>query len=181
MKRMNIKFLTVIGLFLSSMFCTAQESVLSKNLGFGFQIGQYQNNFGLGINATSPYFLKQKIAIRVRGNVMWNEHLLNKEMTWTPYGNLSVGVVSVAGEIADFVRLYGEGGLLLLFPNADFSSESLEIGGYGLFGFEFFFFPKGNYFIEIGGVGTGATADKVPTRPIYSNGLLINAGFRFQL
>jgi len=159
----------------------AQESELSKNFGFGFQLGQYQKDFGLGINLTSPYFAHEHLAIRVRGNLLWNEHLAGKEMTWSQYSNLSIGVVSVAGEIGNFMRLYGEGGFLMLFPNSDFSSEGIEMGGYGLFGFEFFFYPKGNYFIEIGGVGTGATADKVPGNPIYSNGLLINAGFRFQL
>jgi hypothetical protein len=174
------------GFIIAAFICfgtlvNAQESALSKNFGFGFQLGQYQKDFGLGINLTSPYFAGDRIAIRVRGNMMFNEHLSEKTITWTPYSNLSIGVVSVAGEIGNFMRLYGEGGFLMLFPNSDFSSESIEMGGYGLFGFEFFFYPKGNYFIEIGGVGTGATADKVLTNPIYSNGLLINAGFRFQL
>ena len=54
------------------------------------------------------------------------------------------------------------------------------MGGYGLFGFEFFMNSRNNYFIEIGGVGTGAVADKVANSPIYSNGLLINVGFRHQ-
>ena len=166
-------------LFGASFLANGQE--LSKKLGFGFQLGQYQDNFGLGVNFTSPYFLYQHIALRVRGNVMWNEYVGPDGTTWSDYSNLSIGVVSVAGEVGSFMRLYGEGGFLMIFPNTDFSSTSLETGGYGLFGFEFFFYPKGNYFIEIGGVGTGAKADKIATNPIYSNGLLINAGFRFQL
>ena len=36
-----------------------------------------------------------------------------------------------------------------------------------------------NYFIEIGGVGSGATADKVVGNPIYANGLMINVGYRY--
>jgi hypothetical protein len=35
-----------------------------------------------------------------------------------------------------------------------------------------------SYFIELGGVGTGANADKVTGNPIYSNGFLISVGFR---
>ena len=35
-----------------------------------------------------------------------------------------------------------------------------------------------NYFIELGGVGTGAKADKIAFKPIYSNGFLIDVGFR---
>jgi hypothetical protein len=55
------------------------------------------------------------------------------------------------------------------------------MGGYGLFGFEFFFTKFGNYFIEIGAVGTGAKADKVASKPIYSNGLTVSTGMRFIL
>lgn len=50
--------------------------------------------------------------------------------------------------------------------------------GYGLFGFEFFISQNFNYHIEIGGVGTGATEDKIRNKRVYSNGLLINTGFR---
>jgi formate-dependent phosphoribosylglycinamide formyltransferase (GAR transformylase) len=77
--------------------------------------------------------------------------------------------------------LYGEGGIILLFPSAIFSTNSSEFGGYGLFGFEFFMHSKMNYFLEIGGVGSGAVADKVIAKPIYSNVLLINLGFRATL
>jgi hypothetical protein len=76
------------------------------------------------------------------------------------------------------MRLYGEGGVIVLFPSSEFSSESEVLGGYGLFGFEFFFSHQSNYFIEIGGIGTGAVADKASGKPIYSNGLLINVGLR---
>jgi hypothetical protein len=35
-----------------------------------------------------------------------------------------------------------------------------------------------SYFIELGGIGVGANADKVPGKPIYSNGFLISVGVR---
>jgi hypothetical protein len=41
--------------------------------------------------------------------------------------------------------------------------------------------PGINYFIELGAVGTGAKADKLPTNPIYSNGFLMSVGFRFHV
>jgi len=78
------------------------------------------------------------------------------------------------------MRLYGEGGIIALFPSSRFSGETFILGGYGLFGFEFFFDSKNNYFIEIGGIGTGAVAEKVSGQPIYSNGILINVGYRYQ-
>jgi len=103
------------------------------------------------------------------------------ETTWTPYSNISFGLIGVGGEIGNFARLYGEGGFILLLPNNEFSSESNELGGYGLFGFEFYTYEHFNYFIELGATGTGAVADKVAGNPIYSNGFLINVGFRFLL
>lgn len=178
MKKIAILIIVFSGV---TMAAIAQDQNLSKKMGFGFQLGQYQRDFNLGVNITSPYFMNERLAIRVKANYLWNEHPdTNAEMTWTPYSNVSVGVLSMAKEIGGFLRLYGEGGVLFLFPSAEFSSENVNVGGYGLFGFEFFMDPHTNYFIEIGGSGSGAVADKIPGKPIYSNGLLINVGFRFQ-
>jgi len=38
-----------------------------------------------------------------------------------------------------------------------------------------------SYFAEIGGMGTGAKADKIPSKPIYSNGFTTSAGLSFRL
>lgn len=160
----------------------AQETPLNKGVGFGFQLNQYQRDFGAGLSITSPYFANERVAVRLRGNVLFHEHpdLEGTETTWTPYSHASLGVIGVVGHIGD-IRLYSEGGLICLFPSDAFSSERSHFGGYGLFGFEFFFNNRGNYFIEIGGVGTGAKADKLPGRPIFSNGLVVGTGFRFYL
>ena len=178
MKKLGIVMLVILGITLNSH---AQDDNMGDKFGLGFHLGQYQKDFGIGLNLTSPYFANDRIAIRLKGNMMWFEHLdNNSETTWTPYSNLSLGIVGVAGEILNFIRLYGEGGIIVLLPSSDFSSESTQFGGYGVFGFEFFFDSHNNYFIEIGGVGTGATADKIPGKPIYSNGLIIDVGYRYQ-
>lgn len=158
----------------------AQES-LNKAFGIGGQVGQHQKDFGIGLNMTSPYFANGKMAVRLKGNLIWNEHPNgNSEATWTSYSNFSLGFVQSVGEINNFVRIYGEGGAILLFPSSEFSSKTIQFGGYGLFGFEFFLDKHVNYFIEAGGVGTGAKADKIEGNPIYSNGFLINVGIRTQ-
>jgi len=110
---------------------------------------------------------------------MWHEHIDNLETTWSPYSNFTFGMVGVGGTINNSIRLYGEGGVIGILPNSNFSSSDSEFGGYGLFGFEFFFQEAHNYFIELGGVGTGARADQVITEPIYSNGFIINVGYRY--
>ncbi len=184
MSKVSMIFLVLFGIattISNAQNDNSKSEGLNKNFGLGFQLGQYQNDFGLGINMTSPFFVYDRLAVRVRGNFMWNEHLdSNVETTWTSYSNLSLGVLGIGREIGDFVRLYGEGGGIFLFPPSELSSNSFEFGGYGLIGFEFFLTRSSNYFIEIGAVGTGAKAEKVATKPIYSNGLLINVGYRFQ-
>ncbi len=158
-----------------------QAQGLNKNFGIGGQVGQHQNDFSIGLNLTSPYFANQKMAVRVKGNLVWNQHLnQNSVTTWTPYSNLSAGVVQSVGEVSDFLRIYGEAGAIWLFPAHEFSSKSIQFGGYGVFGFEFFFDDHLNYFLEAGGVGTGAKADKIEGSPIYSNGFLVNVGVRVQ-
>lgn len=156
----------------------AQEKPIKNTLGIGFQLSQFQRDFGIGLNLTSPYFVNEKIAIRLKGNLIYNENVQDSITKWIPYSHLSFGIIGVGGKIGENIRLYGEGGVIALFPSNKFSSNKLEIGGYGLFGFEFFMNRGSNYFIELGGVGTGAIADKIVLKPIYSNGLLISTGFR---
>ncbi len=158
-----------------------QDRAINHGVGLGYQLIQFQRDFGLGLNFTSPYFAKDRIAVRIRGNLMFNENVQDQITTWTPYSNASLGLIGVGGMIGDHVRLYGEGGIVGLFPSSDFSSERFEFGGYGLFGFEFFMNRASNYFIEIGGIGSGAIADRIDNQPIYSNGLIISTGFRIHL
>ena len=177
MKTMKILMLTFV-CFCLIFVARAQEIYENTGMGYGFQLNQYQRDFGAGINITSPFFARKKVAVRLRGNLLFHEHPKEDAFTWTPYANASLGFLGKVGYVGK-VRLYGEGGLLALFPSHDFSTETSHFGGYGVFGFEFFFKKSGNYFIEIGGVGTGAKADHVPGKPIYSNGLIVGAGFRF--
>lgn len=160
---------------------SAQTTPPKSGLGFGMQINQYQKDFGVGLQLTSPFFANQKVAFRIRGNFMFHEHLMSEEYTWTPYGNTTIGVVVMALNKHPHLRLYSEGGMIALFPNADFSAETFQTGGYGLFGFEFLAHPNWGYFFEAGGVGTGAKADRLPSSPIYSNGFILSVGMRGRL
>jgi hypothetical protein len=178
--RSLVSCVLIISALLLGQTGTAQNEP-SRKLSFGFNLGQYQQDFGLGLNLTSPYFLQDRMAVRLRANLMFHEHIENFETTWTPYTNFTLGLIGVGGTIGNFARLYGEGGAILLLPNEAFSSASAEFGGYGLFGFEFFMNPHINYFIELGGVGTGAEADQILFDPLYSNGFLIQTGFRIYL
>lgn len=155
------------------------------NMSLGFQLNSIQQDFGLGVQTTSPYFLHKKMAIRLHGNYMYLQHQSNEETIWSPYTHMQLGVVSSTAIASGYIRLYGEGGVGLLLPNSQFSQTKQHVTGYGVFGFEFFFAPisyaPGSYFFEAGGIGSGAVADKVPRKPIYSNGFMLRTGLRFYL
>ena len=169
----------ILFLCLSSTSTIAQMA--SNKLGVGFRISQIQNDFGIGLDFISPYFANAKVAIRVGGSFQWLEHLLGTEITWTPYQNGQIGIRGRQFLVDNRIFVYGEGGFMIIFPNDEFSSESSEFGGYGLFGFEFKPYDKFGFYLEVGGAGTGATADKIVSKPIYSNGFLTSAGCRIIL
>ena len=150
----------------------------ANGVGIGFSVNQVQNDFGLGLHLVSPYFANSKAAVRAGGNLQWFQHTEGNEITWSPYGSMQVGIRGRQPVIDDRVFIYGEGGALILFPGSKFSSESTRFGGYGLFGFELYTSQRFSYFIELGGAGAGARADKLPLKPIYSNGFVATAGFR---
>lgn len=173
-------FSIILTLLTFNSFAYAQEKENAHNngLGIGFNVIQIQKDFGLGLNVISPYFFQKKMAIRVKGNIMFNENIQNSIVEWTPYSNISVGFVGVGGMISERIRLYGEGGMIGLIPSKELSDENFVVGGYGHIGVEFFVSNSFNYYIEIGGVGTGARSEKIINKPIYSNGILIGTGIR---
>lgn len=176
MKTIKIIFLA---LFALPFALTAQEN---KGFEFGFQLSEYQQDFGYGLSVTTPYVFNKNVAFRLRANQQALNSVNNQGKTdWSPYYNLSFGVFGQRSMIAEKIALYGEGGVIGILPNSDFSDEDFVFGGYGLFGFEFYFDQNFSYYFEAGGVGTDATADKLPGEPIYSNGFLMNVGFRIIL
>lgn len=181
MKREAMFTVFFLGIMLQLQAQTPNPSTIRNGFGFGAQIVQYQNDFGIGINVVTPYFAQERIALRLRSNLMYNQNIIGTTESWVPYANLSLGLIGVGGYVHDRIRLYGEGGVISIFPSSDLTSDNLLLGGYGLFGFEFFFNDSGSYFIEIGGMGGGAVADKISSEPIYSRGLTLSAGVRFFL
>ncbi len=174
-------FTAIIAFALGVIQAQSTSSSIKNGVGIGFNITEHQSDFGMGLNLVSPAILNQRIALRLNANLVYHQHLVNNVYRWTPYSNISLGLVGYSGMVTNRIRLYGEGGVIAIQPSSDFSSSQMDVGGYGLFGFEFFFAEFGNYYIEIGSVGIGAVADKVNAQPIYSNGMSLSVGFRFFL
>ncbi len=171
-------FLTTLLMF---FYCEGfSQNDLKSNKGFdlGFQLNQFQQDFGIGLNVAFPAIINDRLVIHLRGNWMWNQHIYNNQSTWSDYANVMLGLSSPKAMISKNIGLYGEGGAIAILPNQRFSSKNAVFGGYGLFGFEFFFDPTFNYFIELGGVGSRATEDNLPEKGIYSNGFITTVGFR---
>lgn len=163
-----------------SLFTTnpANAQTSSNKPEIAFNIGQYQKDFSIGLQVISPYFMKKTVAIKAGTNVQWFEHSKGTETAWTTYQSIQLGMRGKSNRITDNISIYGEGGLFMVLPDSDFSSQNVNLGGYGLFGFEFKICPTFGYFVELGGVGSGATADKIEGKPIYSNGFFTNVGLK---
>lgn len=109
---------------------------------------------------------------------MYLNHDQDGKNKWTTYHTAGFGISTTPAQITKAVSLYGEGGVTAIFPNSDFSSPTTEFGGYGLFGFNFNFDQNFCYFIELGGIGSGTTAEKSDNQRIYSNGFFLQVGFK---
>lgn len=171
--------ITLIAALLSiSSLIYAQQK---NSIGVGLNISQFQNDFGLGVHIISPYFANNSVAVKVGGNLQWLQHIDHNKTVWTPYSTIQFGFRGRHSIIENKLFVYGEGGTVMLLPNSKFSTNQTIFGGYGLFGFEFFVGNRWSYFIELGGMATGAKADKIQSQPVYSNGFTESTGFRFRL
>lgn len=148
----------------------------------GFSLSQAQRDFGTGVHVVSPV-IADIASIKGSMTLAWNEFIPRggEATEWAPYTSMQFGLRSEPQRIAGDISLYGEGGFFGILPNSRFTNETFVPGGYGLFGFQFTMQKRAAYFIEIGGVGSGATAELATGRPIYSNGLFIATGFRLHL
>lgn len=176
---MKIRSILILAFAMFSLETLAQNP---NPVRFGFQLNRFQNDFGIGIHLHSPRFYKFNIVVKANMNYLDHLDTKNENHIWTPYGLFQLGL-KTNSFITPKINLYGEGGIVGIQENQEYSTNAFGLGGYGLFGFEFYF-TEGNkrnpcYFIELGGNGVGAVAEKVSGRPNYANGFITSVGFRF--
>lgn len=177
MKRTFI--IAAITLFILSSQNTFSQDRELNNIGFGIQLQQVQNDFGFGVHLLSPSFGY----FRAKGsyNLNWFIHESSTgQSTWTTYSSFNFGT-RYQTLVSNYINIYVEGGPQILLNNAKTSSEEVNFGGYGLFGFEFFLSGDSNtsYFIELGASGNNSKADKTFTKPKMGNGFITSVGYRF--
>lgn len=154
----------------------------ANSLAVGTDLSSFANNFGVGIQVASPRLLDGKLWFQLAGDYTWVQGISGGTTGWFPYGNLRLGVYS-GRFIADGlpIRFYTGGGVVLLVNGGSLNSQSLNWGGFGLIGFEFFLDPRTAPFLELGSMGTGAIANQLQSAPIYANGFTVSWGFKWYL
>lgn len=171
--------LAVFLLTVSVGFGTAADT--RDGFGLGFSVGERGGDFALGVEAVSPAVLNGFLGFKAGGEILWKEGIPVGETTetWQPYYAGRLGIHGFSAKSAP-VRLYGEfGGIGLVGPGDPLSE--LELGIYGLFGFEFFFYEtsKAGYFIELGSTGMFGAADEgMIGSPLLATGFSASAGLR---
>ncbi|MCB0480288.1 MAG: hypothetical protein KDC83_02605 [Flavobacteriales bacterium] len=187
MKHCNIFLVILLCLNMVAFGQNEEQKSKSNQFSFGMKLVNVQDDFGMGLDFTSPYFVYNSLAVRLNTLIQFHDHFdpTLKEDTWSPYFVSRLGLVGVGGRPAPFLRLYGEGGAVVGVPSSNISNEGVFMGGYGLFGFEMFMSANegevASYYIELGATGAGARGDLLLNNPIYYNGFSIGTGFRFYL
>lgn len=154
----------------------------------GLGLHRMQDDFGTTAAVGSPLFGGDAVRLTLSGGVSWFPHdMQDNEQRWTTYGHVKLAFEGGARIPGSPIRIYGTGAPMMMFLPSRLSDNKVRIGGAGGFGFEFIQrqttgddFPM-SYFFEAGGVGTGATAEKVVGKPIVGNGFYMNVGFRAYL
>ena len=181
-------FLPLFFLNLNTNVLKAQDTLSPQNksshIALGIQMSSFGQDFGWGLHLTSPYFAKERLAVRLSAQYQYYEHVdTSKNTVWSPYWAFDLGLVSASAVLLDFLRLYSHTGAIVALPNAQFSSKVVAFGAFSKLGIELMFSSNqkawGSYFIEGGWVGIFSAADKLPNAPIYGNGFLASTGVRF--
>ena len=165
---------------------TAGDQV--RGVSLGMDVLRLQDDFGVGLRLGTPFFLHDSLRVTVAGGVGWFPHdvTASGDQQWRTYGQTRL-VLEAGRRIEGLpIRLYGFGGVLLLILPDALSSNAVAPGGVGGFGFEFYMPRTGrdgpvSYLLELGGMGTGASATRVPGQPSIGNGFFLSAGLRWYL
>jgi hypothetical protein len=164
----------------------AAPDAQKNGVSFGFAISRFQDDFGASLLASTPFFAGDSLRLTLGGGIAWYPYAPSStppgDQVWTMYehGRLVIEGGHRLGELP--LRLYGFGGFTTLFAS-ELSTTTVHPGGVGGFGFELYMPAQGrdgpvSYFIELGGIGSGAQGDKIPGKPIFANGFLIQVGLR---
>lgn len=148
----------------------------------GFELQGLQGSFGLGPSFTVPlpgYWP----SLRVAGHWHWLDVPSENNSRLADFQTIRLGTAPDGWRVAEKIKVYGEGGVLLLIADRTLSNKSFTPGGYGLFGFEFFTNEIGGsaLYLEMGATSSGLRVERPEGVPRFGAGFLLGAGFRVAL
>jgi hypothetical protein len=148
-------------------------------LGIGIGMNQAVSDYGMGINLTSP-LIARSVQFRLSANIQGLQGVPAgaDRARLFGYENIRLGVIGKPKYVADRVIIYGEGGPGVLINNARVTTKKMNLLGYGVIGGEYLLRGKLWMYLEGGGIGSGAEADKLVGKPMYATGLFFGMGLR---
>jgi len=178
----------------AAVFCGARESraadasyARAQGFALGFNLHRFQDDFGVGLTAATPFFAGDHLRLTLGGGVAFYPYgVSHREQAWENYGHVRLVFEGGARAPGSPVRLYSFGGPILYLLGDGLSTKAVAVGGLGGFGFEYYFMTEKrdgpvSYHMELGGIGTNAQADKLAGKPRFGGGFLINVGMRWYL
>lgn len=173
-----MKTIPIIAFLSIFIILNTNHLVAQERFRVGFQIAQLQNDFGLGVQLNLPVF-KRQITLQLAATNHWREIRREGTLEATSYQALRLGTMG-GWMVAEKIKVYGAGGVMVVLPGNELASKSSFWGGYGVFGFEFFAGQAqgSSLFLEMGGGGANGTADRVAGQPTMGAGLLLQSGLR---
>ncbi|MDX1905890.1 MAG: hypothetical protein SF053_02580 [Bacteroidia bacterium] len=179
MKSLIITQFVVIAMFLPVLALGQQRPGLTA----GLHLTETGQQFGIGLNVSTPAFARGMLAVRATGTMSYYEvpGTTEQPMDWSRFAQARLGLVSYAPVCACGVRVYGETGPATFRPNPAFADGGWQVGWYGLFGAEFLMSEQSLFFFEMGGQGISSDRAGMPgDYPSIANGFIAAAGFRIQ-
>lgn len=160
---------------------------IAESPGAGWTLGTevlgLPGEFGVGLHVLTPGLFGENFRLKIGGSNQWLRGRLpgQEAQSRVGYTSFRLGVHISFPFGAKGLTGYSEGGVLETFPESRLSGRSFVLGGYGVFGLEFRMSRASASFVEFGGIGSGARAERLVGRPSYSRGFVVAAGVRFRL
>lgn len=181
LKSIILLVLLVFSLSKTSYGQTSSPYSHANKISLGLYAGQLAYDPVVGLEVTSPAFLKNRLSFRMRGGMAWLEQYKSQLNKWTEYTSLTTALVYKT-HVIDRGRIYAEIGSSAIIPNEKFSDKKYLHGSYGLIGAELFFLNKRDFDICYyfgGGMSLiKAYAEKLEENQRYGNGFIFTNGFR---
>jgi hypothetical protein len=176
--------LLILVLSLPGIGFSQVDSVLlerATRISVGASVGIQGLNPAVGIDITSPAFLKRSLSVRIHGSTNWHEWYKAQTDNWVTYQELGVALVFNTRP-SQRARVFVEAGPFFLFPSSNFSDKNFETGFRGLVGAEMFArhgpHRTISYFFGGGLAICYADAEKLDNRPGYGDGFIFKTGLR---